>query len=255
MKSNILEKIILNKQLGKKGFALLLDPDKLDAISLGERIADINNYCPDYIFVGGSLISSNNADFVLKTLKNETSIPVIIFPGNGLHVNVNADGILLLSLISGRNPDYLIGQHVISAPILRRSNLEILPTGYMIVDGGKPTTVSYISNTFPLPNNKPEIAACTAMAGEMLGLKIMYLDAGSGAENPVSKEVIRAVKNAINVPLIVGGGLNTTEKIQVALDAGADIVVIGNAVEDNPDFLMEISQKVAQYNVPDFINA
>ena len=244
----ILNSFYSNCKAGKKAFAVLLDPDKLDIESLEDRILAINKAAIDYIFVGGSLISTDNMDMVLGLLKEKTFVPKIIFPGNGLHVNENADGILFLSLISGRNPEYLIGQHVISAPTLKRSNLEILPTGYMLVDGGKQTTVSYISNTFPLPNNKPDVAAATAIAGEMLGLKLIYLDAGSGAQIPVSEAIIQAVKKNIDVPLIVGGGINTLQKASKALAAGADVVVIGNAIEDNPEFLQEIASLVDSYN-------
>jgi phosphoglycerol geranylgeranyltransferase len=242
---NIFENIC---KTGKKAVAILLDPDKISDQELEDRIYAINKYKIDLIFVGGSLVSKDNFEYVLKELQEKTFVPKIIFPGNGLHINSHADAILLLSLISGRNPEFLIGQHVISAPILKRSGLEILPTAYMLIDGGQATTVSYISNTFPIPNNKPDLAACTAMAGEMLGLKLNYLDAGSGALNPVSEEIIREVRKNVNGPLIVGGGINTKEKVQKALHAGADVIVIGNAIEDNPNFLIEIAQLVSSYN-------
>lgn len=244
----ILNSFYSNCNANKKAFAVLLDPDKLDKESLAARIDAINKSAVDYIFVGGSLISTDNMQTVLNELKDKTFVPKILFPGNGLHINESADAILFLSLISGRNPEFLIGQHVISAPMLKRSNLEILPTGYMLVDGGKQTTVSYISNTFPLPNNKPDVAAATAMAGEMLGLKLIYLDAGSGAQIPVSEAIIQAVKKNTEVPLIVGGGINTTQKASKALAAGADVVVIGNAIEENPEFLQEMASLVDSYN-------
>ncbi|CAN1577955.1 COG1646 Predicted phosphate-binding enzymes, TIM-barrel fold [Spirosomataceae bacterium] len=247
--SSLINKISENSLSGKKAFAVLLDPDKLDAQTLSERIVALNSAEVDFIFVGGSLISSDNMDMILEELKEKTLVPKIIFPGNGLHINEKADGILLLSLISGRNPDFLIGQHVVSAPILKRSNLEKIPTGYMLIDGGNPTTVSYISNTFPIPNNKPDVAAATAMAGEMLGLKVIYLDAGSGAQNPVNENIISAVKKHVDVPVIVGGGLNTIAKASNALAAGADMIVVGNAIESNPGFLLEISQLIASYNL------
>jgi phosphoglycerol geranylgeranyltransferase len=243
------DNIYTNCKSGKKAFAVLLDPDKLNPEILENRIALINSSTVDYVFVGGSLISSDNMSFVLSELKEKTFIPKIIFPGNGLHINDLADGILLLSLISGRNSDFLIGQHVISAPILKRSKLEKISTGYMLVDGGKPTTVSYISNTIPLPNNKPDIAAATAIAGEMLGLNLIYLDAGSGAQIPVSEAIISTVKKNIEVPLVVGGGINTIQKASKALAAGADIIVVGNAIEDNPNFLSEVSQLIESYNL------
>jgi geranylgeranylglyceryl phosphate synthase family protein len=234
--------------MNKKGFAVLLDPDKLDPQSLDERIAAIKDSSVDYIFVGGSLISTDNMDMVLSKLSELSHIPKILFPGNSLHVHPKADGILLLSLISGRNAEFLIGQHVIAAPMLKRSRLDILPTGYILVDGGRPTTVSYISNTTPVPSDKPDVAAATALAGEMLGLKYIYLDSGSGALFPVREEMIRMVKNTVEIPVIVGGGMRTKEDIHKALSAGADIVVVGNAIEKNPDFLREVGATVASFN-------
>jgi putative glycerol-1-phosphate prenyltransferase len=215
---------------------------------LQEKIDAINSSAVDYIFVGGTIIGTDFMDTLLQELQEKTFVPKVIFPGNGLHVNNRADGILYLSLISGRNPEFLIGQHVVSAPILKRSKLEILPTGYILVDGGKPTTVSYISNTAPLPNDKPEIAVATAVAGEMLGLKLIYLDSGSGAQIPVSESIIQAVKKHTDTPLIVGGGINTLQKASKALAAGADIIVVGNAIEENPNFLYEVASLVNSYN-------
>ncbi len=232
--------MLLNKiqqNTSKKSLAILLDPDKLDMYSLQQRIEAINTHQIDYIFVGGSLITSDKLDWLLSELKAKTTAPKIIFPGHGTHINDKADGILLLSLISGRNAEFLIGQHVVSAPILKRSSLEILPVGYILIDGGKPTTVSYISNTSPIPADKPDVAAATALAGNLLGLKLIYLDAGSGAQNAIKPELIAAVKKSIDTPLIVGGGINTTEKAIIAWQAGADIIVIGNAIENNPDFI------------------
>ena len=233
---------------GKKSFAVLLDPDKLNLDILQERIDAINSAEVDYIFVGGTIIGTDFMDTMLQQLQEKTFVPKVIFPGNGLHINNKADGILYLSLISGRNPEFLIGQHVVSAPILKRSKLEIISTGYILVDGGKPTTVSYISNTAPVPNDKPEIAVATAMAGEMLGLKLTYLDSGSGAQIPVSESIIKAVKKHTDTPLIVGGGINSLQKASKALAAGADIIVVGNAIEENPNFLFEVGSLVNSYN-------
>lgn len=167
---------------------------------------------------------------------------MILFPGNSFQLSYNADALLLLSLISGRNPELLIGKHVMVAPYLKISPLEIIPTGYILIDGGKVSSVQYISNTAPIPADKNDIAACTALAGEMLGLKLIYLDAGSGANNPISSEMISTVSAQIQVPLIVGGGIKTPAKIIENFRAGADLVVIGNAVEKNPNFIGEIGQ-------------
>ncbi|WP_341228528.1 geranylgeranylglyceryl/heptaprenylglyceryl phosphate synthase [uncultured Arcticibacterium sp.] len=236
-----MSKILNNiKGLKHKGLAILIDPDKVNEASLNDLIINAIRAKVDLFLVGGSLISSDNMDMVLSKLNDVKNIPNVLFPGNSLHVNSKSDGILLLSLLSGRNPDFLIGQHVLSAPALKRSNLEILPTAYLLVDGGKQTTASYISNTTPIPNDKADIAVATAMAGEMLGLKLTYLDAGSGAQTPVSLEMIEAVKANIETPLIVGGGINTIEKAKSAYQAGADIIVVGNATEKDPNFIMEL---------------
>ncbi len=234
----ILKKIASLKQ---KGLAILIDPDKVNQTSLNELIINAIRAKIDLFLVGGSLISSDKMDMVLETLSKVENIPKVIFPGNGLHINSRADGILLLSLLSGRNADFLIGQHVIAAPALKRSDLEILPTAYLLIDGGKQTTASYISNTTPIPNNKPDIAIATAMAGEMLGLKLIYLDAGSGAECSVRPEMIKAVKNNISLPLIIGGGINSSSKARDAYAAGADIIVVGNATEKDPNFITELA--------------
>jgi phosphoglycerol geranylgeranyltransferase len=232
----------IQNKTNSKSLAVLLDPDKLDVYSLNQRIEAINTYKIDYIFVGGSLITSDKLDWLLTELKARTTAPKIIFPGHGTHINDKADGILLLSLISGRNAEFLIGQHVVFAPILKRSSLEILPVGYILIDGGKPTTVSYISNTSPIPADKPDVAAATALAGNLLGLKLIYLDAGSGAMDAIKPELISAVKKSIDTPLIVGGGINTVEKALTAWQAGADIIVIGNAIENNPDFMEAVAE-------------
>jgi putative glycerol-1-phosphate prenyltransferase len=181
-------------------------------------------------------------------LKENAGLPVILFPGSSVHIDPSADAILFLSLISGRNPELLIGQHVVAAPVLKNNRLEVLPTGYMLINSGKTSSVAYMSNTTPIPEDKYSLAACTAMAGEMLGLKLIYLDAGSGAEREISARMINAVRKAVDVPLIVGGGLDTPQKAQNALQAGADILVIGNSLEKDPDLLIGISEKVYDWN-------
>lgn len=249
MPKQIFDKILQNKQLKKKALAVLLDPDKVEATAFNHFLYNCVENRVDFFFVGGSLITNNIMATMIESIHRQTNIPVIIFPGNSLHIEPNADGILLLSLISGRNPDYLIGQHVIAAPILKQSGLEILSTGYILVDSGRQTTVSYISNTTPIPHDKPDIAACTAIAGELLGLKLIYLDGGSGAMYPVSPKMIRRVRENIDAPLIVGGGINSAEKAHEALEAGADIIVIGNAFEKNPTLLPEIAEVIYSFNL------
>ncbi|NDU98397.1 geranylgeranylglyceryl/heptaprenylglyceryl phosphate synthase [Spirosoma terrae] len=237
-----------NKESGRKALAILLDPDKVRQDELAELLVKTQQYSVDFFLVGGSLVTDYTHKEIVASIRKHTNVPVILFPGNSLHIEASADAILLLSLISGRNADFLIGQHVIAAPLLKRSGLEILPTGYMLVDSGTQTTVSYISGTTPLPRDKPDVAACTAMAGEMLGLSLLYLDAGSGARWPVSAAMIEAVRAAVDVPIIVGGGINSGEKAYSALKAGADLIVVGNGIEQNPDLLPELSTIVRDFN-------
>ena len=238
---NIYQQIVNKSVQGKKQFAILIDPDKETEATLLALCSLANESKVDYFFVGGSLLTQDCLDACIITLKVNSKIPVVLFPGSVLQINHKADGILFLSLISGRNPDLLIGKHVVSAPMLKQSNLEILPTGYILIDGGRPTSVSYMSNTTPIPANKKDIAVCTAMAGEMLGLKLIFMDAGSGAENPVHEKMVAAVKKSIGVPLIIGGGIKSAEKAKAVFDAGADIVVIGNAIEKSPSLIAEIA--------------
>lgn len=235
--SGIYQSLVEKKRSGVKSFAVLLDPDKLDAKSCATTVSRCQDAGVDYFFVGGSLLFRAALDETIEVIKQHSNIPVILFPGSNVQISSKADAILFLSLISGRNPDALIGQHVVAAPILKQSGLEVISTGYMLIDCGKQTTVSYISNTTPIPYDKPDIAACTAMAGEMLGLKLLYLDGGSGAAQPVSADTIRAVAKHTEVPIIVGGGINTEEKIITALNAGADIIVIGNGIEKDPGLI------------------
>jgi phosphoglycerol geranylgeranyltransferase len=248
MQAQIRTKLQNNRKNGRKAFAVLLDPDKVELESFPFMLAESVRYGVDFFFVGGSLITRYASDEIIAAIHKHTHIPAILFPGNSLHIEPSADAILLLSLISGRNPELLIGQHVIAAPLLKKSKLEILPTGYMLVESGRATTVSYISNTTPIPHDKPGVAACTAMAGELLGLQIMYLDAGSGAQKPVSADMIAAVRQSVDTPIVVGGGINSVEKARLALEAGADVIVVGNGIEKNPDLLPEIAQAVRSFN-------
>lgn len=236
-------------QLGKKSIAVLVDPDKIEEPGqLTQLINLANENCVDYFFVGGSLITTANLSTIVSHIKKEVSIPVILFPGSSLQIDPGADAILFLSLISGRNPDLLIGQHVVAAPILKNNRIEVLPTGYILINSGKPTSVAYISNTTPIPDDKYSLAACTALAGEMLGLQLIYLDAGSGAEKEINAKMINTVRKAVDTPLIVGGGINSSQKAMTALEAGADMIVIGNALEKRPELLIEISEKVYDWN-------
>lgn len=245
MSTDLYTVILKKKEQGKKLFAVLIDPDKFHSTDIVRRAEAAN---ADFIMVGGSLLATGNFEQCISSIKNSTRLPVIIFPGNNLQVSNEADGILLLSLISGRNPEFLIGKHVIAAPQLKSSNLEIIPTGYMLIESGRPTSASYISNTVPIPHDKVDIAMCTAIAGEMLGLKLIYMDAGSGAINPVSRRMIKEVSAQLRVPLIVGGGIRNAEAAINACEAGADMIVIGNAIEKDPDILEIISKAVHEFN-------
>lgn len=237
------------KQTKEKKFAVLIDPDKVRLGSVKKVVKYAQKARVDFFFIGGSLIVNNMLDHCLQSIREACDIPMILFPGNSFQISYKADGLLFLSLISGRNAELLIGKHVITAPYLKMSPLEVLPTGYLLVDGGVPTTVSYMSNTQPIPANKDDVAMCTALAGEMLGLKLIYMDAGSGARNPISESMIEVVSSATQVPLIVGGGIRTPEKAFLNAKAGADVIVVGNAIEKNPDLVLDIAQAVHSVNI------
>lgn len=248
MKQHIYKELLERKQKGQKSFAVLIDPDKVNPPAIEQLVKLSVDAGVDYFLVGGSLVISNQLDEVVQQIKAACDIPVILFPGSPSQVSKYADGLLYLSLISGRNPELLIGQHVISAPFVKQSGLEIISTAYMVVDGGAPTTVSYISNAAPLPSDKNEIAMCTAMAGEMLGMKVVYMDAGSGAKRPISESMIQAVAQQIEAPLIIGGGITDPEKAYRNCKAGADVIVIGNAIEKDANLIKEMAAAI--HSVP-----
>jgi len=248
MTNRIYQSLLQRKAQGQKSFAVLIDPDKVTADKIDDLTALAVNAGVDYFFVGGSLVISNQLDEVVKRVKQQCTIPVILFPGSPSQLSAYADALLYLSLISGRNPELLIGQHVISAPFVRQSKLEIISTGYMVIDGGAPTTVSYISNASPIPFDKNEIAMCTAMAGEMLGMKLIYMDAGSGAKRPITESMITEVSKVIDVPLVIGGGITNPEKAYLNCKAGADVIVIGNAIEKDSSLIREMSAAI--HSVP-----
>jgi phosphoglycerol geranylgeranyltransferase len=248
MLNNIYQSLTDRKRQSKKSFAVLIDPDKVNDSSVEELIQLSLDAKVDYFLVGGSLVISSYLNECVQLIKRSCNIPVILFPGSPSQVSKYADALLYLSLISGRNPELLIGQHVISAPQVKKSGLEIMSTGYMVIDGGAPTTVSYISNASPLPSDKNEIAMCTAMAGEMLGMKLIYMDAGSGAKRAISETMIQKVSSCIDVPLIVGGGITTAEKAYLNCKAGADVIVVGNAIEKDASLIKEIAAAI--HSVP-----
>ena len=228
----------------RKKIALLIDPDKLNE-NFSNFIKDAIKFGIDYFFVGGSLVHTSVEDVVLKIKKLTKDIPVILFPGDSSQFTNKADGILYLSLISGRNPEYLIGQHIKNSVAIKQSEIEIIPTGYILIDGGKKTSVQKISKTVPIAANDINLAVSTAVAGELLGMQTIYLEAGSGAINSVSPKLISSVKNNINATLIVGGGIITTKQITEILNAGADIIVVGNSLEENPELLEEFIKVIS----------
>ncbi len=243
-KNQIFQRMQAARQAGRKCLAILIDPDKATPHHL-ERIVRLGVEANiDFFFVGGSLVVTDELSRCLAFIRRNCSIPTILFPGSPMQVDERADAVLFLSLISGRNAELLIGQQVLSAPFLHKSSLEVISVGYMLVDGGVPTTVSYMSNTLPIPADKPEIAMATALAGEMLGLKTLYLDAGSGAHHPVSEAMIRKVRKHTTVPLIVGGGIRKPEWAWASAQAGADVIVVGNAVEKSAELLTEMAEAV-----------
>jgi len=233
----------LNK--GDNKIALLIDPDWASKNDwLFDVMSLVNESGIDLILVGGSLVFNiDKLDEIIITIKKLTSLPVYLFPGHPTQISKHADGILFLSLISGRNPELLIGQHVVSAPIIKSYNLIVAPTGYMII-GHSSTSVHYMSQTHPIPANKSDIAVATALAGEMLGLKFIYMDGGSGAENEISQKLISTVSDQISIPLIVGGGIDHPDKVKEAFNFGADLVVIGTAIEKMPEMLAKLKPKI-----------
>lgn len=242
--------IVAGKKEGKKRFVVLLDPDKTKLSKVDKIVESSVDAGVDIFFLGGSLVVNNMLDKVIGDIKAKCDIPLVLFPGDSFQLSYKANALLFLSLISGRNADLLIGKHVITAPYLKMSGLEIISTGYMLIDGGIPTSVSYMSNTYPIPKDKNDIALCTALAGEMLGLKTIFMDAGSGAKHPVSPEMIEAVSGALSIPLIVGGGIRSPEKCLAAARAGADAIVVGDAIEKDPILIREMAEAVHSVQSP-----
>ncbi len=241
------QRLISARASKKKLISVLVDPENYTHKGLMHLVQVIKSCPVDFILVGGSMVTKSVDDVVL-TLKKHLSQPVILFPGNPSQVSMHADSLLFLSLISGRNPELLIGQHVQSAPYIRKMGLEVIPTGYILIDGGAPSAVQYMSQTQPIPANKTDIIQATAIAGEMLGLKALYLEAGSGANHPVTAQAIQSVRKVVDIPVICGGGINSANLLQNTLNAGADMVVIGNALEQQPEELSKIIAPVFSSN-------
>lgn len=233
---NIYQNILIAKQNNQKLLAILIDPDKTKAEEIENLSQKINESPATHIFIGGSIVEQICIDSLIIEIKKYCHLPILIFPGHPSQISNEADGILFLSLLSGRNPDYLIEHHINSVDILTNSSLEIISTGYILIDGGNETAVQRVSQTLPIENTNINLAFKTAKAGEYLGKKLIYLEAGSGANHHVSLEMVEYVSKNISVPLIVGGGIRNLSKIQEIFKAGADIIVIGTAFENDPTF-------------------
>jgi len=234
--TNIYNNILQSKIKNQKLLAILLDPDKIDLNNVETIIEKINRSPATHLFIGGSIVENNILDELIIKIKQNCDLPIVLFPGNPSQISAKADAILFLSLISGRNPDFLIEHQVQAVPILKQTNLEVISTGYILIESGTETAVERVSKTTPLDRNNIDLVLATAQAGEMLGSKLIYLEAGSGAKHPVPLKLIQLVSQNIEIPLIVGGGIIDLQGIQKAYDSGADLVVIGTAFENDLNF-------------------
>ncbi|WP_223032605.1 phosphoglycerol geranylgeranyltransferase [Hanstruepera marina] len=237
---NIYKNIFQAVSNNEKLLAVLIDPDKFSVNKAEDFIGKVNQSIATHIFVGGSEVDDNATEVLAITIKKYTQLPIVLFPGDVTQITNKADGLLFLSLISGRNPEYLIGKHVDSVSKLKETNLEIIPTGYILIENGKETAVQRVTETAPLSRANIQLIADTAKAGELLGMKLIYLEAGSGASEPVSPKIISKVSRHLQVPLIVGGGIRTKHQLEEAYNSGADLIVIGTAFEDDETFFEEI---------------
>lgn len=233
--------ILQAKADGKKLLAILLDPDKLETDSIKSLATKINSSPATHIFVGGSIVANRQTELIVSEVKKYTTLPILLFPGNTNQITNSADGLLFLSLLSGRNPEFLIEQQIKSVPLLQKTTLEIIPTGYILIDGGVETAVQKVSQTTPIEQSNIQLVINTALAGQYSGKQLIYLEAGSGASTPVDTKIITEVSKAINTPLIVGGGIRNNSQIEKAYQAGANIVVIGTAFEENTMFFEKLA--------------
>ncbi len=235
--------ILKNRQKGKKLFSVLVDPDKFSP----EVIREANKAKVDFIFIGGSKIKNGSFQRCAGAIRRLTRIPLVIFPGSNDQISEKADAILLLSLISGRNPDYLIGEHIKAAQQLKRSRLEIIPTGYILIGGGKKISTQAVTRTSPIKSTDVKLAVSTAIAGELLGMKLIYLEAGSGTSSPLNTSLVKTVRKNISAPIIAGGGIDSAEKAVQLCKAGADLIVVGNAIEKNTTLVSTISKAIKSF--------
>ena len=232
----------------EKKLAVLVDPGKTTYEQLKRLVQTSEQNEIDFILTGGSLISEN-IDKTIEIIKEYSDLPVVLFPGSIYQLSEKADAVLFLSLISGRNPEFLIGNQVVAAPFIKESNLEVISSGYMLIESGAQTSVEYMSNTKPIPYDKTDIAVATATAGELLGLKSIYLEAGSGAKKNVSEKMIKSIKTAVNIPIITGGGIRDVNTLKNIYAAGTDIAVTGTATENNLQLIEEFSKVKKEFNL------
>lgn len=238
--TGIYQHIVTSAKNGEKLLAVLIDPDKMKLSHVPNFMAKVNQSIATHVFVGGSEVDEGVTEVLVEAIKKYTHLPVVLFPGDKLQITNQADGILFLTLISGRNPEYLIGQHVDAVSKLKTTDLEIIPTGYILIENGKQTAVERVSNTKPIERSAIELIENTAVAGQFLGVKLIYLEAGSGATHSIEPTIISSVKRQLNIPLIVGGGIRTKNAMDAAYKAGADLVVIGTAFENNGAFFEDL---------------
>lgn len=239
--NSVYQDILALTDKGEKGLAILIDPDKVLAEEIPRFIEMIDASTATHIFVGGSQVDGNATDTIVQEIKKMTELPVVLFPGDASQITNHADALLFLSLISGRNPDYLIGKHVESISKLRNSDLEIIPTGYILIENGKETSVERVTATLPMSRHNIQNVVDTALAGQLLGLRMIYLEAGSGATQPVDREMIAEVKKALNIPVLVGGGIRKKDQLEGAYTAGADMVIIGTVIEEDQSFINQLN--------------
>ncbi len=240
MKS-IYQHILEARSRNNKLLAVLLDPDKLDPDKTAILAKKINRSAANLVLIGGSEVEKNKTERIIDRIQTQTELPIVLFPGHPDQVCPKADGLFFLSLLSGRNPDYLIEKHIEAVPMIESSNLEVIPTGYILIENGRPSSVERVSRTSPIPRDDVELICRTAKAGELLGMKLIYLEAGSGALHPVPDDVIASVRKRISIPIVVGGGIRSGSEMRQAFMAGADMVVIGTAIEEDAEFLSRIS--------------
>jgi len=251
---NIYQTILKSVSVNEKLLAVLIDPDKFSVERIPDFIEKVNQSIATYIFVGGSTVNELDTEILVIEIKKHTKLPVVLFPGDVTQITNKADALLFLSLISGRNPEYLIGKHVKAVSKIKNSHLEVIPTGYILIENGKETAVEKVTETQPIPRESIQEIVDTAKAGEFLGMKLIYLEAGSGAKTAVTSQIISSVKQELEIPLIVGGGIRNKEQLENAYNSGADLVVIGTAFEEDESFFDEIKSPLSFEHFPKFEN-